>query len=50
MGGKRLKFPSRQKYIAPSKEGEVFKHEEEKVTDEEKARRLAHLKELGLIK
>ena len=50
MGGKRLKFPNRQKYVAPSKEGEIFKKEEELISEEEKKKRLEHLKALGLLK
>jgi len=48
MGGKRLKFPSRQKYRPP--EQEAKKLEEEKISEEEHEKRVKMLKELGLIK
>lgn len=47
MGGKRLKFPRRAKYVPPIKSGEV---EEEEVSEEEHKKRLEMLKSLGLIK
>lgn len=47
MGGKRLNFPKRQKYVAPNPES---KTEEKPVTEEEHKARLDKLKELGLIK
>ena len=50
MGGKRLKFPTRQKYVDPSKKVE-FKEEDEKPLDEdEHKKRLEMLKSLGLLK
>lgn len=48
MGGKRLKFPSRQKYKPPFKEEEV--KEEKPVSEEEHKARLEKLKALGIIK
>jgi hypothetical protein len=47
MGGKRLKFPKRGKYVAPSEEVEVKKEE---VSKEEHEARLKLLKDLGLVK
>ena len=49
MGGKRLKFPSRKKFVNTSGDV-VFKSEEEKVSDEEHQKRLEMLKKMGLIK
>jgi len=47
MGGKRLKFPARQKFKPEGKEVEM---PEEQVSEEEHKRRLKLLKELGLVK
>lgn len=49
MGGKRLKFPSRKKFVSSAGDIE-FKKEEESVSDEEHKKRLEMLKKLGLIK
>ena len=48
MGGKRLKFPKRKKFVADN--SVVAKTEEEQVSEEEKKRRLELLKQMGLIK
>jgi len=48
MGGKRLKFPKRKKFV--SKEGEITLQIEETVSEEEKQKRIEHLRSLGLIK
>jgi len=47
MGGKRLKFPARQKFKPQEKEVEM---EEDDVSNEEHKRRVKMLKEMGLIK
>ncbi|HVY01557.1 MAG TPA: hypothetical protein VHA12_02220 [Candidatus Nanoarchaeia archaeon] len=47
MGGKRLKFPKRGKYVAPTEEIEVKKEE---VSKEEHEARLQMLKDMGLVK
>ena len=47
MGGKRLKFPARQKFKPVEKKVEM---PEEEVSEEEHEKRLRMLKELGLIK
>lgn len=47
MGGKRLKFPARQKFKPVEKEVEM---EDEEVSKEEHERRIKMLKELGLVK
>lgn len=48
MGGKRLKFPKRKKFIAgDSVQGEV---EEKPVSEEEHKKRIELLKSLGLVK
>lgn len=47
MGGKRLKFPKRGKYVAPSEDVKV---EEKPVSPEEHEARLKLLKDLGLVK
>jgi hypothetical protein len=47
MGGKRLKFPKRGKYVPPTQEIAV---EEKKVSEDEHKARIASLKALGLIK
>ncbi len=48
MGGKRLKFPVRQKYVPPVPKKEELK--DEGVSEEEHQKRLKMLKELGLVK
>ena len=48
MGGKRLKFPKRGKYIAP--DPVIEGKEEEKVSEEEHNSRIEMLKSLGLVK
>ncbi len=48
MGGKTLKYPVRQKYVAPEKK--VEEKPEEKVSDEEYKKRMEMLKKLGLVK
>ena len=48
MGGKRLKFPARQKYKPPVKEEE--QKEEKPISDEEHEKRLKLLKDMGIIK
>ena len=51
MGGKRLKFPVRQKYVDTSKDLKFDpKKEEEKISEEEHNKRLELLKSIGLIK
>lgn len=49
MGGKRLKFPKRKKFIAGQNtpEGEV---EEKAISEEEHKKRIELLKSLGLVK
>lgn len=49
MGGKRLKFPKRKKFVPGqnSPEGEV---EEKPVSEEEHRKRIELLKSLGLVK
>lgn len=46
MGGKTLRFPKRQKFVAKEK---VTETEEKEITSEEHEARLKKLKELGLI-
>ena len=49
MGGKRLKFPKRKKFV--SKKGDiVLDNTGEQVSDEEHQKRIQKLKEMGLIK
>ena len=48
MGGKRLKFPARKKFVVDKSVTAV--NEEQPVSEEEKKRRLEMLKSLGLIK
>lgn len=51
MGGKRLKFPGRKKYVAPAKDAVVADKEVKKeISPEEHASRLEMLKKLGLLK
>lgn len=51
MGGKSLKFPTRKKYVPPIKRLiEESKEKEETITEEERKRRIEHLKSLGLLK
>jgi len=50
MGGKRLKFPTRKKFISSEGEISVDKTEEKPISEEEKQKRLEHLKSLGLLK
>ena len=45
MGGKRLKFPSRQKFKPAEKKVEI---EEKEITEEEKKKREDVLKSLGI--
>jgi len=47
MGGKNLKFPKRPKYVAQEKKQEV---KEEKISEEEHQKRIALLKQMGLVK
>ena len=48
MGGKRLKFPVRQKYVPPvPKSGE---QKEEEVSQEEHEKRIKMLKDMGILK
>lgn len=49
MGGKRLKFPGRKKYVHPAKEAPVEVAKKE-ITPEEHQQRIEMLKRLGLIK
>lgn len=49
MGGKRLKFPARQKYVPPVKKNGEEK-EEEPISEEEHKKRVELLKSLGIIK
>ena len=51
MGGKRLKFPRRQKYV-PRIKRELGKPEEKEgpVSEEEHKRRLEMLKRMGVLK
>ena len=49
MGGKRLRFPARQKYVDTSKDLKFdLKKEEEPISEEEHNKRLELLKSLGL--
>jgi hypothetical protein len=48
MGGKRLKFPSRKKFVPP--QDKVEQEEKKEVSSEEHEARLKMLKELGLVK
>jgi len=48
MGGKRLKFPARQKYVPPVPKREEQK--EESVSEEEHEKRIKMLKEMGILK
>ncbi len=48
MGGKRLKFPVRQKYVPPVSKSEEQK--EEDVSEEEHEKRIKMLKEMGILK
>lgn len=50
MGGKRLKFPSRQKYVDPSKDNKFEDREEKPITEEEHKKRVELLKSLGILK
>lgn len=52
MGGKRLKFPTRQKYVAPipKREKQETPQEDEPISEEEHQKRMELLKGLGLIK
>ena len=47
MSKNTVKYPSRKKYLAPVKEGEV---KEEVISEEEHKKRLEKLRALGLIK
>ena len=49
MGGKRLKFPRRKKFVSSDKDI-TANTEEQPVSEEEKKRRLEMLKQMGLIK
>ena len=49
MGGKRLKFPKRKKFVS-TKGDIVLEKSEEQVSEEEHQKRVALLKSLGLIK
>lgn len=53
MGGKRLKFPARGKYVDSSKE-QVFRDDDDKddksVSEEEHEKRVRMLRDLGLLK
>ncbi len=48
MGGKRLKFPARQKYVPPVPKKEEEKEEE--VSQEEHEKRMKILKDMGILK
>ena len=48
MGGKRLKFPRRAKYVPPEKKNEEA--EEKPVSEEEHKKRIELLKSLGILK
>jgi hypothetical protein len=47
MGGKRLKFPTREKYVPPVEKVEM---KENSVDEEEHKKRLEMLKQLGFLK
>ena len=47
MGGKRLKFPTRGKYVPPVKKVDF---EQKPVDEEEHKKRVEMLKQLGLLK
>jgi len=49
MGGKRLKFPKRKKFVS-TKGDIVLDNSEEEVSEEENQKRIAALKAMGLIK
>jgi len=50
MGGKRLKFPKRKKYVAPAKDSEVVQRENKPISQEEHEKKVAYLKSIGLLK
>lgn len=50
MGGKRLKFPARQKFVDTSKDNKFKDEEEQKISKEDEEKRIKMLKDLGLIK
>ncbi len=50
MGGKRLKFPARQKFKPQEKEESEEEMPEEEISEEEHQKRLKLLKEIGLVK
>ncbi len=50
MGGKRLSFPKRQKFVSHKGEIHANAEIEKEVTPEEHASRVEMLKKLGLIK
>jgi len=50
MGGKRLKFPTRQKFVDTSKDNKFENKNEEQITEEEHQKRVELLKGLGLLK
>ena len=49
MGGKSLKFPRRKKYV-PQKFKQDKITEEETISEEEHKKRIAKLREIGLLK
>jgi hypothetical protein len=50
MGGKRLKFPARGKFVDTSKDNVVKEEEEKPISEEEHKKKMDLLKSLGLIK
>ena len=50
MGGKRLKFPVRQKYVDESKFSKFQEETKEEVSEEEHQKRIEMLKKMGLLK
>ncbi len=50
MGGKRLKFPARQKFVDTSKDVRVENKEETPLSEYEDRKRIQMLKDMGLLK
>jgi len=50
MGGKRLSFPKRKKYVSSDKDVRADAPVEKEITPEEHQNRIDMLKKLGLIK
>ena len=50
MGGKRLKFPVRKKFVPSDATAKPEKKEEEHISEEEHQKRLKLLRDMGIIK